>query len=249
MSTVSNHVSIPCPNCGGNLAAGQDYCAGCGQKRIAARLTMHEIGHDLAHVFLHLDNRVLSLVGSLLVRPGAVALEYVRGRRNQYFGPFAFLFLVATVNFIVVELTGFHVVMTNNPNVVADLLQRHFNLLMFVGVPLLAAFSRLLDARGGFNFAEHLVLAAYTTAMGNLFLTVVVIPVWVLFHSGDSTEMRLLFFFLPIWLIYFGFAASGFYQGKRALSWGKGLAAAILAQVSMQVITSLVTYLFLRFVA
>jgi hypothetical protein len=249
MSTAANHVSIQCPNCGGNVAAGQDYCASCGQKRIAARLTMHEIGHDLAHVLFHFDNRVLSLVRSLLVRPGAVALEYVRGRRNRYFGPFAFLLLVATVNFIVVELTGFHVVMTNKPNVVADLLEKHINLLMFAGVPLLAAFSRLLDARDGFNFAEHLVLAAYTTAMGNLFLTVVVIPAWLLFRSGDSTEMRLLFAFLPIWLMYFGFAASGFYHGKRALSWCKGVAAAFLAQVSMQVITSLITYLLLRSVA
>ena len=46
-----------------------------------------------------------------------------------------------------VAFTGFRAVVNNNPNVIANFLQRHINLIMFAQVPVLAIFSRLLDTR------------------------------------------------------------------------------------------------------
>jgi hypothetical protein len=113
--------------------------------------------------------------------------------------------------------------------------------------PLLAAFTRLIDARGGFNFAEHLVLAAYASGMRILLFAVVVIPAWYLFRPGDTTERHLFYVYLLIWPAYFGFAASSFFQGNRAASWCKGIAAAILTWVLAQGIASLAGSLILQF--
>ena len=105
---------------------------------------------------------------------------------------------------------------------------------------MLAAFTRLLYARGSFNFAEHLVLAAYTSGMRFLSFAVVVIPVWYLFRPGASTATHLLYAYFSLWPLYFGFAASQFFPGRRILSWCKGVAASILTWTSTQGLISLV---------
>jgi hypothetical protein len=223
-----------CLNCNTNLTFGQAYCSACGQKLISERLTLHEIAHDLIHAVFHVDRSAISLVRMLLVRPGSVALDYVQGRRKRYFGPFGFLFIVVAAASAAFALAGLRAVPTNNANIVTDFIQSHINLVMFAEVPLLAGFSRLLYARAGFNFAEHLVLAAYTSSLRVLFATIIVIPAWYLFHPTNATGVYLYLGYLAVWSMYFGFAASQFFSGRRVLSWCKGILTAILAWTSMQ---------------
>ena len=243
---VSDDVPYKCGNCDADVAFGQAYCGICGQKCGSRRLTLHEIGYDLLHAFIHVDRSALSLVRVLLVRPGTIALNYVKGKRKRYFGPFSFLFLVVAAASATVALTGFRAVSTNNPNAVADFLQSHINLVMFAEVPLLAAFSRLLDVRGCFNFAEHLVLAAYTSSMRILVATLIVIPVWYVLRPGNATASYLYLASLPIWPLYFGFAASQFFSGRRVFSWSKGVLTAVLAWASTQGLAALPASQFFR---
>jgi hypothetical protein len=244
---VPKNAPSRCRNCDTDLASGQAYCAACGQKSISTRLTLHEIGHDLMHVVFHVDRSALSLVGMLLLRPGTVALDYVQGKRKRYFGPFAFLFVGVAAASAAIVFTGFRAITTTRPNAIADFLQDHINVLMFAEVPLLAAFTRILDVRGGFNYAEHLVLAAYTSGMRILFFTVIVIPAWYLLRPSDAVARDLFYAYLPIWLLYFGFAASRFYPGNRSVSWCKGLAAAIMTWLSTQGIATLAASLVFGF--
>lgn len=219
----------------------------CGQKLDSKRLSLHAIGHDLLHHFVHIDRSAFSLIRLLLVQPGAVALDYVQGKRKRYFGPFAFLVVMVAAASAVIAFTGFQAVLSRNPNVVGDFLQRHINLVMFAEVPLLAAFSRLFSLRGGFNLAEHLVLAAYTSGMRVLFFLLIVIPVWYVFRHHIATIRLLYYAYLPIWPLYFGFAAAQFLPGRRALSWGKGILSAILTWASIQGLATLVTLIYGRF--
>jgi hypothetical protein len=242
-----NDVTKKCGNCDAEIEADHAFCGVCGQKVDSKRLSLHAIGHDLLHVFVHVDRSALSLVRLLLVQPGHVAQNYVQGKRKRYFGPFAFLFVVVAAASAMTALTGFQAISSSNPNVVGDFLQRHINIVMFAEVPLLAAFSRLFDVRGGFNLAEHLVLAAYTSGMRVLFVIVIVIPVWYVFRHHTSTIRSLYYAYWPIWPLYFGFATAQFLAGKRALSWGKGILSAILTWASVQALASLVTSLYFRF--
>jgi hypothetical protein len=241
---MSNDVPDRCRNCDADVPLRQVYCGNCGQKYATERLTLHEIGHDLLHAFMHVDRSAFSLVRMLLSRPGTVALNYVQGKRKRYFGPFGFLVVVVAAASAVIVLTGFRAVSSDSPNAVADFLQSHINLLMFAEVPLLAAYSRLLDVRGRFNLAEHLVLAAYTSSMRVFFATLIVIPFWYVFRPSNPAAVALAS--LVIWALYFGFAASQFFPGRRALSWCRGFLTAVLASASMQGLIMLAASLFQR---
>ncbi len=180
----------------------------------------------------------------LLLRPGSVAREYVQGRRKRYFGPFSFLVVVVAAASALIALTGFRAVSSDSPNLVADFLQSHINLLMFAEVPLLAVFSRLLNLRAGLNLAEHLVLAAYTSGMRVLFASVILIPFWIVFHPANAVTVALVS--LVIWALYFGFASSQFLGGGRASSWCRGSLTAVLSSASMEGLIILVAVLFGR---
>jgi hypothetical protein len=236
-----------CRNCDAHLTFGQVYCSACGQKLISERLTPHEIARDLLHAVFHVDRSAISLVRVLLVRPGTVALDYVQGRRKRYFGPFGLLFVVVAAASAAFAFAGFRAVLTGNANIVSDFLQSHINLVMFAEVPLLAGFSRLLYARAGFNFAEHLVLAAYTSSLRILFATLIVIPAWYVFRPSNATAFCLYLTYLTVWLLYFGFATSQFFPGRRALSWCKGILVAILAWASIQGLATLAARVILPF--
>jgi hypothetical protein len=236
---MQGQLSSHCQNCNATVTSRQAYCSACGQKRIFERLTLREIAHELIHAILHVDRSAISLVRMLLVRPGTVALDYVQGRRKRYFGPFGFLFIVVAVAAAAFAVTGFRVVPTKDANGVADFLQNHINLVMFAEVPLLAGFSRLFYRRADFNFAEHLVLAAYTSGLRVLIAALFLIPAWWLLRPTNATGVYLYLGFLMAWSMYFGFAASQFFSGRRAASWCKGILTALLAWLSIQVLVTL----------
>jgi hypothetical protein len=237
---MSSDAAASCRNCDRALAAGQAYCGGCGQQRVATRLTLHEIGHDLVHALVHVDRSVLSLVRMLLVRPGGVALDYVEGRRKRYFGPFAFLVVMAALASAAVAYTGLPVT-TNRGNVVAEFLQAHVNLIFLVEVPVLAGWLRLLQARAGYTFAEHLVLAAYASSMRILFGTLVVLPAWYLLAPGPALSQRLYVLYLALWPLYFGYACTQFFGGRRSRAWLAGALATVLTWASIEALAALVT--------
>lgn len=216
-----------CLDCQSALAAGQRFCAQCGQRTHTGRLTLHEIGHDLLHAFVHVDRGVLPLLRGLLLRPGHVAREYVRGARRRYFGPFAFLVVAVALSAFLAALSGYPVITSSaaqNPAVL--FLQSHPNLLFLAQVPLLAAWSRLVFLRGADNYAEHLVLAAYTVGMRAVVFSLVNVPVWLVFRPVAQAAL-LVQVYTVAWMLYFAWATMQFRTGNRFWSFTGGLAAAV----------------------
>ena len=198
------------------------------ERRTAEHITLHEIGHDLAHAIVHVDRSALSLVRQLLTRPGIVAREYISGKRKKYFGPFAFLVVVVALGSGIIALSGFPVVTADQPNAVAAFLQSHANLAYFIQVPILAAWCRIICAYDRLNFAEHLVVASYTSGMHVLWFSLVAVPVWYLSAPGPELARYLFYANLPIWPVYFGFAASQFLPGRRPVSALQGVLATLM---------------------
>jgi len=245
---MSVQTPTQCRNCDTELKIAQVYCSACGQKRTSERLTLREIARDLIHVAFHVDRSAISLVRMLLVRPGTVARDYVQGRRKRYFGPFGFLFVVVAAASAAFALAGLRAVPTANAKLIADFLQSHINLVTFAEVPLLAGFSRLLYARAGFNYAEHLVLAAYTSSLRILFATLIVIPAWYVFRPSNATAAYWYLVYIMVWLLYYGFAASQFFSGRRVISWCKGVLTGVLAWTSIQALVALAAVIIRSFV-
>lgn len=191
---------------------------------------MREIGHDLVHAITHADHSIFSLIRALLTRPGEVARDYVEGRRKRHFGPFAFLVISVGLASAVILVSGVEWFAPFEHGSAGQLLQRHINLVILLQAPLLAAFCAILFRGEGRGFAEHLVLAAYTSGFRALFLALIETPLLALM-GADTADPLLASVYFGLWFAYFAFAASQFYAGHRAWSACKAALAAILGQV------------------
>lgn len=217
-----------CLNCEAALE-GAAYCRHCGQKADTRRLSIGDIAHAAVHVLTHADHSAFALVRDLAARPGRVAREYVEGRRRKYFNPFTFVLVVVGVASVFMAMTRFvDFTMGASPNPVSRFLQSNLNLVILVQLPLLALFQRMLFAREGLNFAEHLVLSSYASGFRSIFFTLAVLPAWALLRLDYRMTVTV---YLALWLAYFGIACAQFYSGNRWASWLKGVLVGAFAQV------------------
>lgn len=225
-------ISGACLNCGTRFDAGQQFCGACGQRtNVSARLTMRDIGRDLAHAITHADHSIFALIRALATRPGIVARDYAQGKRKRHFGPFAFLVITVSVASAIILISGVEWFSPYGHGDAANLLQRHVNLVILIQMPLLALFCAALFRRERRSFGEHLVLAAYTSGFHALFMGVVETPTFAL-TSSRTPDTWLASVYFCLWLLYFALAASQFYAGHRAVAAIKGGIAVIFSQVA-----------------
>ena len=243
-----NDISNVCLNCDSPLANAQRFCGACGQRVVAARLTMRDIGHDLVHALTHADHSIFALVKALALNPGRVAREYVEGKRKRHFGPFAFLIISVGLASFIIVLTGVNWFAPAGDNPVANFLQRHVNLVILIQMPILALFCWALFFRARLHYAEHLILAAYTSGFRALFLGLVEVPLLVL--SGATTaNSRLVGVYYLLWASYFAYAAYQFYRGNLAWTAGKAVAVVLMGQIVVVGVIAVFAYFFMRFAA
>jgi Protein of unknown function (DUF3667) len=236
-----------CLNCGSALEPVQRFCPQCGQNADTHRLNFKHIWHDLIHAFTHADKGIFSLIWQLAYRPGIVAREYVDGKRKKYFNPFTFIILVVGFASVILISSGFTNFAGNSrmpPNPIAPFLNRHINLLIFLNIPLLALFNRLLFRKDNTNYSENLVLAAFTSGERSIFFSLFIAPVWVIFHPPFYP---LLIFYLLCWSSYYGWASSQFYSGKKVVSFLKGVLSTLLTQVVTTILVSGAYIIYFKF--
>src|SRR5664279_2335606 len=214
-----------CLNCDAAIVEPARFCPGCGQRTDTARLRLGDIVRDLMQTFVNVERGPLVFAWSLLTRPGSVAREYVEGKRRRHYGPFATLVVLVGVTTLAVNVSGFQVLSHDGlSSAPADLLQRHFNLLLLVQLPLLGGICTALFRGARLTLSEHMVLAAYALSVRAVFLALVA-PVAYL-ASSTTPGLGQVYAFWAAWYVYFGWAASQFYPGARLRSWFLGALAA-----------------------
>ena len=225
---MSDPHCLNCLNCDRALAKPERFCPACGQRTDTARLSMGDVLRDLMQSFANIERSPLAFAWALLSRPGAVAREFVQGKRRRYYGPFATLAVLVGATALVVNLSGYQVLARDGFDPApTDLLQRHFNLLQLAQVPLLGGCCAWLFRKARLNFFEHMVLAAYALSVRSALLLVVA-SVSVLTSAAVPSQASVTLFWVA-WFSYFGWAGSQFYRGRRGLSALKAAAAAALA--------------------
>lgn len=95
-----------CPNCFAEVSG--NFCHQCSQETTlhppSAREFMHEfIGHYVA-----LEGKLWQSLWLLLVRPGRLTLEYIKGRRVRYVQPLRLYLTFSLVFFALIKLSGVH---------------------------------------------------------------------------------------------------------------------------------------------
>ncbi len=93
-----------CLNCGTEFEG--KYCPECGQSANTGRFTPQFIFDNLRSAIIGNDGGIWYTFKSLFIRPGAMIVEILNGKRKKYFSPFPMLFFMLTVYILLFTLTG-----------------------------------------------------------------------------------------------------------------------------------------------
>jgi len=199
-----------CKNCG-NLIE-HEYCGYCGQEVHVERITFTYIVHDVFHFFTHMEKGFVYTTLRMLVSPGTVVIDYVRGKRKRYQSPVSY-FLIWTTIFI---LTLYLFVKTFGEDAVIDYKDyfgpgmnttfaiSNLSLILAVIVPVQAFHLFLVILRPKYNYFESLVMAIY--AVGTIiFLQFVFAILSLLVYSTTQhpADLRYSDIFKGAFLIWF----------------------------------------------
>ncbi len=250
-----------CRNCG--RAVADRYCPGCGQERIEGRLTVRRAAAEGLGNLLGGEHGFVFTLLQLSRRPGAALREYVAGRRRPYTGPFKYLAVWAAVVVLLLSwidldayappremLSAAQVARLGMPPELPAwlhefnvLVRRFANVTYLLSLPLLAAITRLVFRRAGYNYAEHLVFNAYVTAQGSLVLvgTLLAFLPWL----SASTYVAFLVTEIALGGVYFTWAAIGFFRTSVLGGVLRSLVTGVLGFVAGQLLLLLVLAAFL----
>jgi len=88
-----------CLNCGTSLAG--QYCAACGQRASGRLISLWELLRDAFGDLFEMDSRLWRTLKPLMLKPGALTLDYLQGRRARYLPPFRTYLVLSLLFFLV----------------------------------------------------------------------------------------------------------------------------------------------------
>jgi hypothetical protein len=93
-----------CPNC--EAVVSGHFCSNCGQEAILHHASTREFLHEFVGHYVALEGRLWGTVMRLLFRPGALTLEYIRGRRVRFVQPLRLYLTLSLVFFALMKFTS-----------------------------------------------------------------------------------------------------------------------------------------------
>lgn len=106
-----------CVNCNAKLSGA--YCHACGERAHRDPPTVVRFAAEFIGELLDADGRVAKTMKLLVMRPGRLTVEYIRGRRKPYLGPAAVFVLMNVLFFFVQPIANvntFHATLHSQTN-------------------------------------------------------------------------------------------------------------------------------------
>jgi Protein of unknown function (DUF3667) len=96
---IETEQSLPthCLNCNTEITGA--YCSACGQENEPARIPVTSLIKDLWGEVMQVDSKFVRTIWALLVKPGLLTAEYIKGKRIPYLSPFRMYFIVSALFF------------------------------------------------------------------------------------------------------------------------------------------------------
>ncbi|MBO7445370.1 MAG: DUF3667 domain-containing protein [Bacteroidales bacterium] len=116
-----------CLNCHEHYTG--NYCPRCGQAASTSRFSMKVAAENFAEAYGMGERGMFRTIRDLILRPGHLILDYLRGRRASYFAPFKMYFLLAAVSLLVthgLNITG-HALHDDSENTTEEVKREHKN--------------------------------------------------------------------------------------------------------------------------
>jgi len=229
-----------CINCGDDIRFGEDFCEKCGQKSDTTRIDNHFLVHNIVHTLTHCDKGIVHLIKEMTFRPGLVVKEYVQGKRKKYFNPFNFIFITITISALLTNSLDL-MITTENPNQISRVIQKNFNIILMLGLPILAFTTKLLFRKKKYNFAENLVFHCFTSGYRVFFFIFLFAAVVPFFREHYFT---ILYSYLGLFLIYLTWAAYQFFEEKLIWTILKTVLSLVITQfiISAVIFSSIAIY-------
>jgi len=98
MSAPKISVNEFCLNCGTKLQ--DQFCHHCGQKDIPKRQTLGELWTNFISSFWSYEGKFFQTTKYILIRPGFLAIEYNKGKRESYYHPARMYVFISFVFFL-----------------------------------------------------------------------------------------------------------------------------------------------------
>jgi hypothetical protein len=90
-----------CENCGHPLGQQDHYCPGCGQKALPEHLTFRYFAREFLNNYFSFDSKFFKTMWPLLVRPGFLSSEFLKGRRIRYINPIQLFIFSSFIYFLI----------------------------------------------------------------------------------------------------------------------------------------------------
>ena len=246
-----------CANCKNHFSG--EFCNKCGQK-IAHKITMSHIGHELVHTFTHADKGFFYLLIQLFVKPGIVGREYIlEGKRKKYFMPFQYIFIIGSIGtFVAVNSHFFSNTLSvidklNGPTSATQLkfitnfgglISKYYNLIILVQLPFFAFATYLLFKKYKLNYAEHLTFQTFISAQTTIISLVTMLFILVLKQSS--------IFLIPIVsaisFSYQIYAIKQFFRINNFAGTVKATASSFLGVLFFMVLMFLFAFVYIKFI-
>jgi hypothetical protein len=101
---TASRESLRCRNCG--VHAPDHYCPHCGQGTQEHPPTFWEFVHEFVLHYFAAEGRLWRTLGALVLHPGRLTIDYLRGRKLAYVLPFRLYLTVSIVFFLLLKLVA-----------------------------------------------------------------------------------------------------------------------------------------------
>ncbi len=98
-----------CANCATERVPSARFCHVCGQSAQERTPTVAQMVRDYGHQYVGLEGALWHTLKLLVLRPGRLTLEYLRGRRRRYVHPIRLYLTVSILCFLALQLMSLRV--------------------------------------------------------------------------------------------------------------------------------------------
>lgn len=221
-----------CKNCDAELSGA--FCNNCGQRESVNRVTFKETFQDFVEMVFSVNAPLMLTLKLLIVNPGKLFREYLKGKRKTYYRPVSFFILTTIVYVLLQSILHFDpikdLVIEDGIDVQSTILIKkaghymlqNFNNVLFIFVFTCALFIKLFFKKQ-YSLAEYVAISFYLIGFYTLFMSVKMLIYSLLNVVKDQS-----FSFLMI-LIYLTFALVSFFKDKKIVTIIKIITALFLA--------------------
>lgn len=189
-----------CLNCGAKVSG--KYCHECGQKVDIKRLNSAALLEEVGHFFTHVEKNFLRTTKEFIFQPGAVSINYLKGKRKNYQKPVSF-FLIWTglyillhnliINYFHYKVTGSATSLLTQQEQANELLRNNFTLFFLPALLGSSVIIYFILARPRFFYPEVLALSLYGAGCYNAMLIIGDLVEGVIFHININNTLVFIF--------------------------------------------------------